>query len=149
MERRQLIHDNFDDGDELTDTLYYLVSNIKRVIEYYTGRNADHPLELVYIIGDGSRISGLDELFDKQLNLPVERITALKQVSVKESAGLSMKEVLRYMDNIGAVVDPVDLILIFTSPLFMDNLDLMARSEERRVGKECLRLCRSRWSPYH
>ena len=25
----------------------------------------------------------------------------------------------------------------------------VARSEERRVGKECLRLCRSRWSPYH
>ena len=23
------------------------------------------------------------------------------------------------------------------------------RSEERRVGKECDRLCRSRWSPYH
>ena len=25
----------------------------------------------------------------------------------------------------------------------------LLRSEERRVGKECLRLCRSRWSPYH
>ena len=24
-----------------------------------------------------------------------------------------------------------------------------ARSEERRVGKECTVLCRSRWSPYH
>ena len=23
------------------------------------------------------------------------------------------------------------------------------RSEERRVGKECLAVCRSRWSPYH
>ena len=23
------------------------------------------------------------------------------------------------------------------------------RSEERRVGKECDRVCRSRWSPYH
>ena len=23
------------------------------------------------------------------------------------------------------------------------------RSEERRVGKECRPLCRSRWSPYH
>ena len=23
------------------------------------------------------------------------------------------------------------------------------RSEERRVGKECCALCRSRWSPYH
>ena len=25
----------------------------------------------------------------------------------------------------------------------------VSRSEERRVGKEWLRLCRSRWSPYH
>ena len=25
----------------------------------------------------------------------------------------------------------------------------MVRSEERRVGKECSLLCRSRWSPYH
>ena len=23
------------------------------------------------------------------------------------------------------------------------------RSEERRVGKECMPQCRSRWSPYH
>ena len=23
------------------------------------------------------------------------------------------------------------------------------RSEERRVGKECWHVCRSRWSPYH
>ena len=23
------------------------------------------------------------------------------------------------------------------------------RSEERRVGKECVTTCRSRWSPYH
>jgi NTE family protein len=27
--------------------------------------------------------------------------------------------------------------------------DNWGRSEERRVGKECRRLCRSRWSPYH
>ena len=26
---------------------------------------------------------------------------------------------------------------------------LLPRSEERRVGKECLSVCRSRWSPYH
>src|SRR3546814_3581364 len=25
----------------------------------------------------------------------------------------------------------------------------MVRSEERRVGKECVSTCRSRWSPYH
>src|SRR3546814_8477866 len=26
---------------------------------------------------------------------------------------------------------------------------LIFRSEERRVGKECVSTCRSRWSPYH
>src|SRR3546814_14563751 len=26
---------------------------------------------------------------------------------------------------------------------------LLGRSEERRVGKECVSACRSRWSPYH
>src|SRR3546814_7585294 len=34
-----------------------------------------------------------------------------------------------------------------------DELDLLAsivnRSEERRVGKECVSTCRYRWSPYH
>src|SRR3546814_3973867 len=27
--------------------------------------------------------------------------------------------------------------------------DASDRSEERRVGKECVSTCRSRWSPYH
>ena len=33
----------------------------------------------------------------------------------------------------------------------MNGTDLarIVRSEERRVGKECEDLCRSRWSPYH
>ena len=26
---------------------------------------------------------------------------------------------------------------------------IQVRSEERRVGKECASMCRSRWSPYH
>ena len=30
-----------------------------------------------------------------------------------------------------------------------DKLIWSIRSEERRVGKECVSTCRSRWSPYH
>src|SRR3546814_7199352 len=29
------------------------------------------------------------------------------------------------------------------------KLAIVGRSEERRVGKECVSTCRSRWSPYH
>ena len=35
------------------------------------------------------------------------------------------------------------------NPTVEAEVYLVDRSEERRVGKECLRLCRSRWSPYH
>src|SRR3546814_1333209 len=36
-------------------------------------------------------------------------------------------------------------ILVNNAGLTRDGL----RSEERRVGKECVSTCRSRWSPYH
>src|SRR3546814_19774746 len=29
------------------------------------------------------------------------------------------------------------------------SIVLLGRAEERRVGNECVRTCRSRWSPYH
>src|SRR3546814_20871427 len=37
------------------------------------------------------------------------------------------------------------------APLAGDDLEFVRalRSEERRVGKECVSTCRSRWSPYH
>src|SRR3546814_11815146 len=41
---------------------------------------------------------------------------------------------------------PADTVRIDKGQLF---LEFRTRSEERRVGKECVRTCRSRWSPYH
>src|SRR3546814_16741022 len=32
---------------------------------------------------------------------------------------------------------------------FFQGDGALSRSEERRVGKECVSTCRSRWSPYH
>src|SRR3546814_18576637 len=37
----------------------------------------------------------------------------------------------------------------FLQPGGSGSIDGEARSEERRVGKECVSTCRSRWSPYH
>src|SRR3546814_5215994 len=39
-------------------------------------------------------------------------------------------------------------ILLAEAQLADHHIDL-PRSEERRVGKECVSTCRSRWSPYH
>src|SRR3546814_13268009 len=35
------------------------------------------------------------------------------------------------------------------SPALKRAVENIRRSEERRVGKECVSKCRSRWSPYH
>src|SRR3546814_20689007 len=37
----------------------------------------------------------------------------------------------------------------YAVPDCLAAFDLATRSEERRVGKECVRTCRSRWSPVH
>src|SRR3546814_13152326 len=34
-------------------------------------------------------------------------------------------------------------------PALPSSMDAGERSEERRVGKECVSTCRSRWSPHH
>ena len=48
-------------------------------------------------------------------------------------------------------VDPKSLAYIDGTELDFarEGLNEDFRSEERRVGKECYALCRSRWSPYH
>src|SRR3546814_11546734 len=45
----------------------------------------------------------------------------------------------------------VGLLTILASAALMHSLhpSTALRSEERRVGKECVSTCRSRWSPYH
>src|SRR3546814_5082939 len=37
----------------------------------------------------------------------------------------------------------------FPTCVRMPTYPVRRRSEERRVGKECVSTCRSRWSPYH
>src|SRR3546814_11898036 len=48
-------------------------------------------------------------------------------------------------DNLSILTDLfLRLIKMIIAPLVFPT-----RSEERRVGKECVSKCRSRWSPYH
>ena len=51
------------------------------------------------------------------------------------------------------VMAPPVAVRVTLSPRIVPAAELVtlvaARSEERRVGKECTSWCRSRWSPYH
>src|SRR3546814_3849203 len=56
----------------------------------------------------------------------------------------SSKERLR-----AGVSAPISRVLALMEAVERRQDRLQGRSEERRVGKECVSTCRSRWSPYH
>ena len=77
---------------------------------------------------------------------------------VGESEGLSVAVRLGEVDRLKRarqrraglrVIVGDSTAIVSTADLSPPALDALARSEERRVGKECIEPCRSRWSPYH
>src|SRR3546814_15262389 len=46
-------------------------------------------------------------------------------------------------------VDKLTTNIAEVRPTILTAVPRLYRSEERRVGKECVSTCRSRWSPYH
>ena len=57
----------------------------------------------------------------------------------------------KFLKGVGLLVVPLGIGILLYKDVVRNILlgSQWGRSEERRVGKECLRLCRSRWSPYH
>ena len=109
-------------------------------------------------------------LFSRQLS-PADTIFIFCMIGVRHSK--SRTEIMQKMSHIfnrcrQHQLDPVDLVDFAGTRIVVNGNDvgfreslakfldhalsyhmIRQRSEERRVGKECLRLCRSRWSPYH
>src|SRR3546814_12582327 len=71
----------------------------------------------------------------------VDEVEATERVSVPESA---LKELI---ERTAFAMAQQDVRYHLNGLLF--DLGDRRRSEERRVGKECVSTCRSRWSTYH
>ena len=79
-------------------------------------------------------------------------------ITVDKDGNISLKGksgVIVYLDGRPSYLSGPDLanMLRNMTASQLEQIEIMtnppARSEERRVGKECISLCRSRWSPYH
>src|SRR3546814_16332089 len=81
--------------------------------------------------------------------------TGLTIVVVEQSINVALRLAQRavFMEKgefrfTGSTQDLLDRPDILRS-VFLAGASAGTRSEERRVGKECVSTCRSRWSPYH
>lgn len=96
-------------ADEYAQTVSYLVNGIGRAVEYHRTKNPGELLQGIKIFGEGSAIAGIEKILQRELGAPVEHFETLAGVSIKGQAALTAEEVLRYLPNIGAVIDPMNL----------------------------------------
>lgn len=96
-------------ADEYAATVQYLVNGIGRVVEYHRNKNKSDLLQGIKVFGEGSAIAGIERILERELGAPVEHFETLAGVAIKGQAALTAEEVLRYLPNIGAVIDPIGL----------------------------------------
>src|SRR3546814_13190389 len=95
--------------------------------------------------------------FDPRVNASPQTTTRPRE-GVAFDAGLRpyMLSVYNYMAS-GVLLTGIVALLFASSgyaaqilmgPGILKYVIMFSRSEERRVGKECISTCRSRWSPY-
>src|SRR3546814_13434586 len=87
-----------------------------------------------------SQIFGKIAAIRRPARIPVQKIIHLCPPLARDDRADSIEKFAAGHHQIGGYVQQPGLIGAMT---------FKARSEERRVGKECVSPCRSRWWPYH
>ncbi len=105
----EYVHGSFD-GDTVTESLKYMLGNLSRIVDYYVTRNQGAPLDKAYLIEKGGPIKGLNKLLNSELNHSVTVIDTLKNVTIAPECTVDTHNILSYMENIGAVLEPVSFI---------------------------------------
>src|SRR3546814_10917753 len=98
-------------------------------------------------ISDWSSDVCSSDLLACESHLPCSRFLLPLSLGALRGASTPGKRTLRRRS--GRAARQVDACVNLPTPLNLAPEEEPLRSEERRVGKECVSTCRSRWSPYH
>ena len=113
---------------------------------------ADNAARLYYTLeyGEARRLAMLEEAMETGLERLVASMCDPAYVPrMPEVMGLLEGGLDRYPHLRSYILPTIYQLGYAVTKWHFAKEDLKTRSEERRVWKECLRLCRSRWSPYH
>jgi len=96
---------------DVADAVRTMLSSIGRILEFYRARNAENPVERVFVIGDVSSIAGLPDLINNEMDYEVQVVERLRGVEIKNHKVLSDEIVANYLANIGAVIAPLRIAI--------------------------------------
>ncbi|MGN1187251.1 MAG: pilus assembly protein PilM [Lachnospiraceae bacterium] len=109
LRKEKLIQSSFG-NDNITDSMHYMVANLNRIVDYYTTRNRENPLETAYIITDGIELLGLKELIKNETGLQTVMLNELKNVIGSKNYTMPENHLMDYMENLGAVLEPINFL---------------------------------------
>lgn len=108
LQAETLLHSRFD-GDEVTESVRYLVGNINRIIDYFVSRN-HMSIAKAYLIGHSTSVKGFATLLSNEMNMQLIKVESLRNVSIDKKTYVEASTITSYVTNLGAVIDPVDFI---------------------------------------
>ena len=111
-------------ADEYAQAVQGLVNGIGRAVEYHRTKNPGDVLQGIKVFGEGSAIAGIEKILERELGARVEHFDTLAGVSIKGQAALTAEEVLRYLPNIGSVIEPMDLSIGSAKKAVVESSDL-------------------------
>ena len=95
-------------------------TSVQRIKEFYRRTFADQPLTNICIMGEGSDYEGFEDLFSSYMAVPSRKITSLNGVVSEIAAPADVaerseifdpnKELIKYIEVIGAAIDPLGLV---------------------------------------
>ena len=94
---------------ELTEGAELLIGNITRVIEYYDSRYRENPIADIIIIGIGAKVSGLQQLLNDEIGIPVLTPGTLIGLKFDKRAYIDA-DLLQYMNCFGSLYDSVNFM---------------------------------------
>lgn len=110
LQNDRLITVDFDDN-EATGAFRYLINNIGRVMDYYSTKNPDKPIDDVFLTGDGALIRGIDGLFKIQLNVSTRIMDSLYNIKFDPTIDQKVYSPVYLIAPIGAAFNPMGFLL--------------------------------------
>lgn len=95
---------------EVTESIRYLVNNIRRVVDYYNTNHEGEPLTALTLCGTGANFAGLDKLIASETGCQVKILNQLTNVVLDKNIGAESLELVNYLGPIGGSICPYDFI---------------------------------------
>ncbi len=91
----------------VTDAIGEILLSVDRVIDFFKSKYQGVELTRIYITGMGSKVAGIEELFQSVLNVETQRMEHLVNVSFPRHFSEGLYNQTEYIAVIGAAIGPV------------------------------------------